>query len=114
MLKQKAKQLTPEQQLLGAVLSILMKKGQIVMEIKAENEILVDRILDVIREEKGYSDQDEIEPEVEHQKAPTEATSKEEKQTPITEVEEVEIVDDNIVPDAVLEVAEEDEPTAEN
>ncbi|HEY9084053.1 MAG TPA: hypothetical protein VIN73_12015 [Vicingaceae bacterium] len=58
MLKQKAKQLTPEQQLLAAVLSILMKKAQLVMEIKVENEIMVERILDVIREEKGYSDQD--------------------------------------------------------
>ena len=59
MLKRKAKKLTPEQQLLGAVLSILMKKAQVVMGMKAENEILVDRILDVIREEKGYSDQDD-------------------------------------------------------
>jgi hypothetical protein len=64
MLKQKAKQLTPEQQLSAAIISILMKKAQTVMEIKAENEILVERILDVIREEKGYSDQDiEEEPE---------------------------------------------------
>jgi len=55
ILKKKAKKLTPEQQLLGAVLSILMKKAQVVMEIRAENEILLDRILDIIREEKANS-----------------------------------------------------------
>ena len=53
ILKKKAKKLTPEQQLLGAVLSILMKKAQVVMEIRAENEILLDRILEIIREEKA-------------------------------------------------------------
>ncbi|WP_299243073.1 hypothetical protein [uncultured Aquimarina sp.] len=58
ILKRKAKKLTPEQQLMGAVLSILMKKAQVVMEVRAENEILFDRILDIVREEKGYSDQD--------------------------------------------------------
>jgi hypothetical protein len=53
ILKKKAKKLTPEQQLFGAVLSILMKKAQVVMEIRAENEILLDRILEIIREEKA-------------------------------------------------------------
>ena len=53
ILKKKAKKLTPEQQLLGGVLSILMKKAQVVMEIRAENEILLDRILEIIREEKA-------------------------------------------------------------
>ena len=53
ILKKKAKKLTPEQQLLGAILSILMKKAQVVMEIRAENEILIDRILEIIREEKA-------------------------------------------------------------
>ena len=52
VLKKKAKKLTPEQQLAGAVLSILMKKAQIIMEIRAENEIMTDRILYVIREER--------------------------------------------------------------
>ena len=58
VLKKKAKQLTPEEQLLGAMLSILAKKAQAFIEIRAENEILVERILDVIRQEKGYSEQD--------------------------------------------------------
>ena len=59
ILKKKAKTLTPEQQLMGAVLSILMKKAQVVMGVRAENDLLVERILDIVREEKGYSDLDE-------------------------------------------------------
>ncbi len=53
ILKKKAKNLTPEQQLMGAILSILIKKAQVVMEVRAENDILVDRILDIVREERG-------------------------------------------------------------
>jgi len=56
ILQKKAKRLTPEQQLLGAILSILMKKAQVVIEIRAENELLLDRILEIIREEKGASE----------------------------------------------------------
>ncbi|WP_281989737.1 hypothetical protein [Aquimarina aggregata] len=58
ILKRKAKKLTPERQLMAVVLSILFKKGRAVMEIKAENDLLVERILDIVREEKGYSDRD--------------------------------------------------------
>ncbi len=58
ILKRKAKKLTPERQLMAIVLSILFKKGRAIMEIKAENDLLVERILDIVREEKGYSDQD--------------------------------------------------------
>lgn len=58
ILKKKAKKLTPERQLMALVLSILLKKGRMVMEIKAENDLLVERILDIVREEKGYSDRD--------------------------------------------------------
>lgn len=58
LLKKKAKQLTPEQQLTGAILSILLKKTQVVMEVRAENEILVDRMLDILREEKRESTQE--------------------------------------------------------
>ena len=53
ILKKRARRLTPEQQLMGAVLSILMKKVQVAVEMRAENELLVDRILDVIRAERG-------------------------------------------------------------
>ncbi|MEQ3656508.1 MAG: hypothetical protein ABNH00_11645 [Dokdonia sp.] len=59
VLRKKAKKLTPEQQLMGAVISILMKKAQIVMEVRAENSLLENRILDIVRQEKGDSDQEE-------------------------------------------------------
>ena len=65
VLRKKAKKLTPEQQLMGAVVSVLMKKAQVVMEVRAENNLLEERILDIIRAEKGYSDQDDLEEEVE-------------------------------------------------
>jgi len=55
ILKKRAKQLTPEQQLLGAVISILMKKAQVVMEVRAENKILEERFLDIVREFNGGS-----------------------------------------------------------
>lgn len=58
ILKRKAKKLTPERQLMAVVISILFKKGRVIMEIKAENDLLVERILDIVREEKGYSDRD--------------------------------------------------------
>lgn len=111
MLKRKAKKLTPEQQLLGAVLSILMKKAQVVMEIKAENEILVERILDVIREEKGYSDQDLDEEEPE----PTPEPPKPEPKKVVVaeqeeEIEEVEVEQEEVNPlnNAIMEVAEDE------
>lgn len=112
MLKRKAKKLTPEQQLLGAVLSILMKKAQVVMEIKAENEILVERILDVIREEKGYSDQD-LEDEEEPEPTP-EPQKPEPEQVVVTkpeeEIEEVEVEQKEVNPlkNAIIEVAEDE------
>ena len=119
ILKKKAKKLTPEQQLMGAIISIMMKKAQMVMEIKAENDILTERILDIIREEKGYSEQDEDyqeqadenddepenEPEEEYQEEdPGEET--------VEEVEEQVVVkqpsSQTITPAQVMEVAEDD------
>lgn len=64
ILKKKAKNLTPEQQLMGAVLSILIKKAQVVMEVRAENDILIDRILDIVREERGTASEEESEEEI--------------------------------------------------
>lgn len=61
ILRKKAKKLTPEQQLMGAVLSILMKKAQVVMEVRAENNILEERILDIIRDEKASALEEEQE-----------------------------------------------------
>jgi len=125
ILRKKAKKLTPEEQLIGAVLSILMKKGQMVMEIKAENEILVDRILDVIREEKGYSDQDVQEEEETENDTPQLKENESKEQEPKEEtdstaestteenetVEEVEVIDDdeNFIQNTVLEIADDNE-----
>jgi len=59
ILRKKAKVLTPEQQLLGVCISIIIKKAKVVMEIRAENELLVDRILDIIRKEMARNEKEE-------------------------------------------------------
>jgi hypothetical protein len=51
ILRKKSAALSPEMQLLMVVLSILIKKTKIVIEIRAENEILVERIRGIIRQE---------------------------------------------------------------
>src|SRR3954470_9268755 len=51
ILRKKAATLTPEKQLLMVIFSIIIKKGKAVMEIRSENEILVERIRDIIRKE---------------------------------------------------------------
>ncbi len=103
VLKNKAKQLTPEQQLMGAIISILVKKAQIVMEVRAENNLLEARILDIIREEKGYSDQDEIETKVEED---TEENKPIKTQPPLqTSANKMKDNESNITP-SIIEVAE--------
>lgn len=52
VIKNKTKQLTPEQQLLGAIISVIVKKAQTVMEVRAENRSLEGRILQIVREAK--------------------------------------------------------------
>ncbi|GAL74622.1 hypothetical protein JCM19275_3477 [Nonlabens ulvanivorans] len=118
VLRKKAKKLTPEQQLMGAVISILMKKAQVVMEVRAENSLLENRILDIVRQEKGETGIDDIEEENEINDA-TDSTDyafakAEPKQEPVqrkvTKKEptiqdiEVEEVDDDI---PIIDVAEE-------
>ena len=51
VLRKRAKVMTPEQQLLIALVSILIKKAQVVMEIRAENQILTERIKGIIEKE---------------------------------------------------------------
>ncbi|MBS1635385.1 MAG: hypothetical protein JST26_05635 [Bacteroidetes bacterium] len=51
ILRKKSAALSPEKQLLMVALSIIIKKAKAVMEIRAENEILVERIRDIIRHE---------------------------------------------------------------
>ena len=55
VLRKRAKVMTPEQQLLIALVSILIKKAQVVMEIRAENQILTERIKGIIEKEHGRS-----------------------------------------------------------
>ena len=109
ILKKKAKKLTPEQQLMGAVLSILMKKAQMVMEIRAENNILVERILDVIREEKGGSDEEleeeEIEETVPDNDEEQETVQDQEEQPEVLEPEHEELPS---FASTVLEISEEE------
>jgi hypothetical protein len=126
VLRKKAKKLTPEQQLMGAVVSVLMKKAQVVMEVRAENNLLEERILDIIREEKGYTDQDNVQDEekleqeitTEHAEVYAERsrTAKAEKKTiktpkpePTIQDVEAEEVDEDV---SILEVVEEQETGA--
>lgn len=53
IIRKRAKKLTPEQQLAGAVISILIKKARMAVEIRAENNLLVDRIRDIIKQESA-------------------------------------------------------------
>ena len=112
---------------MGAVVSVLMKKAQVVMEVRAENNLLEERILDIIREEKGYSDQDEVENEIEDVEtddnndhaevyAERSRSAKAEKETikppkpePTIQDIEAEEVDEDV---SILEVAEEQETEA--
>ncbi|GAA0892607.1 hypothetical protein GCM10009122_22860 [Fulvivirga kasyanovii] len=88
ILKKKATKLTPEQQLLGAVLSILIKKGQAVMEIRMENEILVERILDIMREERGAGAATQNKDDDLDDEQINEESSKDQIETPVLEVAE--------------------------
>ncbi len=121
ILKKKAKTLTPEQQLIGAILSILIKKGQVVMEVRAENDVLVERILDIVREEKGYSEsnvengesEDEIPDMVQDEFSGTSENKKED--IPVEEAEVVNPIevestydDEPQIMDAIIEVAEDE------
>lgn len=51
VLKARQKVLSPEHQLLIAGVSILIKKAQMVMEVRAENQILTERIRNIIQQE---------------------------------------------------------------
>lgn len=116
VLQKKAKKLTPEQQLMGAIVSILMRKAQVVMEVRAENLVLEERILDIVREEKGYVEQDNIEDgeEVVEDDNATSSTGfvkaqppKKPEQEPVVEEIEVEEVGDDTPETTILDVAKE-------
>lgn len=112
ILRKKAAALSPEKQLLMVALSILIKKAKAVMEIRAENEMLVERIRDIIRKEvRGIKDEEEQEEKKEQEETASE--TKTEKNTEET----VEVVYEETtqnpkagnntgLPDSVLETFE--------
>jgi hypothetical protein len=79
ILRKKAAALSPEKQLLMVALSIIIKKAKVVMEIRSENEMLVERIRDIIRKEvRGY--EEEQEDERKQQETTTDTTQKKDKE----------------------------------
>lgn len=60
VIKKRARQLTPEEQLAAAGLTILVKKIQMMLQIRAENKILTDRILEMIGEERAIEQEEEL------------------------------------------------------
>lgn len=57
ILKKKAKKLTPEQQLIGAAMTIVVKKFQTVMEVRQENLVLESRIRAIVLEATGQTEE---------------------------------------------------------
>lgn len=93
VLRRQSKVMSVEQQLLGVALSIVIKKARVVMEIRSENEVMVDRIREVIRREVAAAapkptnaretvehEEEEYEEEEEHEQ--------QERETVVTEVTE--------------------------
>ncbi|TSE03687.1 hypothetical protein [Aquimarina algiphila] len=100
VLKAKAKKLTVEQQLIGAIVSILIKKAQVMMEIRAENEILEQRILAIVKDEQETEEnevytQAKSDPVVDNE--PEEEITQKPAATPNA----------TIIPNGIIEVAEE-------
>lgn len=112
ILKRKAKKLTPERQLMAVILSILFKKGRVIMEVKAENDLLVERILDIVREEKGYSDQD-LETD-DDERDILDAAYEEINGKPEPKKEEVPINEKGVVDPVIVESAYDEEPRMES
>lgn len=77
ILRKKSAALSPEKQLLMVAISIIIKKAKVVIEIRMENQQLVERIRDIIRKElRGY----EEEKEEENKEQETTSEQKEEKE----------------------------------
>ena len=90
MLKAKAQKLTPEQQMIAAIISILVKKTQMVMQVRAENNMLVDQFREIVREDRAKSkknDDDKKEHEDEPEDEPD--TMSNSTQGHVTDVEQV-------------------------
>ncbi len=109
VLRKKAKVLTPEQQLLGVALSIIIKKAKVVMEIRAENEMLVERIRDIIRKEVGSYREEERQEEKETQTTTSENKKKDEDEAEVVYEETTQnskTINRTGLPDSVLETSE--------
>lgn len=61
VLKKRAKELTPEQQLIAASISILTKKVQLAVEMRAEGKIIAENIRNAVREEIKAAEEDDRE-----------------------------------------------------
>ena len=84
ILRKKAAALSPEKQLLMVAISIIIKKAKVVIEIRAENQMLVERIRDIIRKEvRGYEE------EKEQESKEQETTSEQQEEIEQEEVAEV-------------------------
>ncbi|MCB9448666.1 MAG: hypothetical protein H6585_10015 [Flavobacteriales bacterium] len=59
ILQQKSKVMTPEQQLLMAIVSIIIKKAQVVVEIRKENDMLYHRFLNTIQRSRNIPEKDD-------------------------------------------------------
>lgn len=110
VLRKKAKKLTPEQQLMGAVISILMRKAQVVMEVRTENSLLENRILDIVRQEKRETEVDDVEEDdrdnddIDRSNSAFAKAEPKQEPEPIIKDIEAEEVDEDL---PILEVAEE-------
>jgi hypothetical protein len=85
ILRKKSAALSPEKQLLMVAISIIIKKAKVVIEIRMENQQLVERIRDIIRKEvRGRQEEEEQE-----ERRQQETTSGQQEEQEQEEVEEV-------------------------
>lgn len=110
ILRKKAAALSPEKQLLMVALSIIIKKAKVVMEIRSENEMLVERIRDIIRKEVRAAKEDsEEENEQEEETAENKTETEKEDVAEVVYEETVETRKEGSktgLPDSALETFE--------
>lgn len=102
-IKEKSAVLTTDQQLLAAVTSILVKKIQVIIAIRKENERLYERLVTVIKKQKEELFATKDSEMNQHEEQQEETTTEQ------TEEDAEEIVPDTGLPSNVLEVADDHE-----
>ena len=102
--KEKAKQLSPTEQLMAAAVTILVKKGKDVMEIKAENTILSDKLRDLVLEQNRASSRYQPEEDSQVVQQSEEQDDSVVQESDVEDVETVEIISEPSIPESVLEV----------